>query len=172
MDAVKRKELIDLYKDGYRVVAEVLAGAPEEELEKQQELQPEIRRLEALRAELTALGHRMDDLRDVLTLSHRHAGANAAGGLVTDTRERLERVQLQHRTLRRLTGELEEDVTRRYNPTWGSVFKQGGSQSLFGSQVDSFACLYTSRVSNLLAYGNCHVFRVMSDPMVHEIQQS
>jgi hypothetical protein len=33
MDAAKRKELIALYKDGYRAVAEVMAGAPEDELD-------------------------------------------------------------------------------------------------------------------------------------------
>jgi hypothetical protein len=33
MDAAKRKELIDMYKDGYRMVAEAMAGAPEEELD-------------------------------------------------------------------------------------------------------------------------------------------
>ena len=140
----------------------------EEELETSQEVRGEIRRLEALRAELTALGHRMDDLRDVLTLAHRHAGAEATGSLVGDTRERLERVQLEHRTLRRLTGELEEEVTRRYNRTWGSVFKQGGSQSLFGSQVDDFSCIYTSRVANFAYYGTNHYFRVLHDPMAHD----
>ena len=140
----------------------------EEELETTQEVRGEIRRLEALRAELTALGHRMDDLRDVLTLSHHQGAAQPAGNLVTDTRERLERVQLEHRTLRRLTGELEEEVSRRYNPTWGSVFKQGGSQSLFGSQVDDFSCIYTSRVSNFAYYGTNHYFRVLHDPMAHD----
>ena len=140
----------------------------EEELERQVELQPQIRHLDALKGELSVMGHRMDDLRDVLTLSHRHAGGEANGGLVTDTRERLERVQLEHRTLRRLTGELEEEVTRRYNPTWGSVFKQGGSQSLFGSQVDDFSCIYTSRVANFAYYGTNHYFRVLHDPMAHD----
>jgi hypothetical protein len=33
MDATKRKELIDQYKDGYRVVTEALVGATDEELE-------------------------------------------------------------------------------------------------------------------------------------------
>jgi hypothetical protein len=33
MDAAKRKELIEMYKDGYRVVAEALAGAPDDELD-------------------------------------------------------------------------------------------------------------------------------------------
>jgi hypothetical protein len=33
MDAAKRKELIEMYKDGYRVVAEAMAGAPDDELD-------------------------------------------------------------------------------------------------------------------------------------------
>src|SRR6266850_694327 len=33
MDATKRKELIDQYKDGYRAVAEALVGATDEELD-------------------------------------------------------------------------------------------------------------------------------------------
>ena len=33
MDSGKRKELIDRYKDGYRVVAEAIVGAPDEELD-------------------------------------------------------------------------------------------------------------------------------------------
>ncbi|MQA29334.1 MAG: hypothetical protein GEU82_05760 [Luteitalea sp.] len=33
MDVAKRKELIAMYKDGYRVVAEALAGAPDQELD-------------------------------------------------------------------------------------------------------------------------------------------
>jgi 5'-nucleotidase len=77
-----------------------------------------------------------------------------------------------HEVLRRRASMIEEKIINEFNPYWGSVFKQGSSQSLFGSKVDAFACLYTSRVSNLLAYGNSHYFRVMSDPMTHEIQQS
>ena len=59
-------------------------------------------------------------------------------------------------------------MATRYNPTWGSVFKQGSSQSLFGSQVDDFSCIYTSRVANLAYYGTNHYFRVLTDPMPHE----
>ncbi len=33
MDKQTRKKLIDQYKDGYRVVAEAIAGAPDEELD-------------------------------------------------------------------------------------------------------------------------------------------
>ena len=63
---------------------------------------------------------------------------------------------------------LQERVSAAINPCWGSLFKQGSNKSLFGSQVDDFACIYTSRVSNLAYYGSNHYFRVLTDPMMHE----
>jgi 5'-nucleotidase len=139
----------------------------EEELEQQVELQPQIRHLQALKGELSAMGHRMDDLRDVLELYRRHLDG-AYGEPLVGTREELAGREEQHRTLRRRAAELEEQIATRYNPTWGSVFKQGGSQSIFGSQVDDFSCIYMSRVANLAYYGTNHYFRVLTDPMPHE----
>jgi 5'-nucleotidase len=113
----------------------------------------------------------MDDLRDVLTLSdrqHPEDGVEESQGMVHATRQRLEQLQQEHRTLRRRAGELEEQIATRYNPTWGSVFKQGASQSLFGSQVDDFSCIYTSRVANFAYYGTNHYFLVLKDPMAHD----
>ena len=143
----------------------------EEEIEKQQEQLPQLRHLDALRGELSTMGHKMDDLRDVLTLSdrqHPEDRGDEPEGLVQATRQRLEQLQQEHRTLRRRAGELEEQIATRYNPTWGSVFKQGASQSLFGSQVDDFSCIYTSRVANFAFYGTNHYFRVLKDPMAHD----
>jgi hypothetical protein len=141
----------------------------EEELEKHQEQLPQVRHLDALKEELSAMGHKMDDLRDVLTLFDRHPGEEPEGTRAAP-RQRLEQLQLEHRALRRRAGELEEQIATRYNPTWGSVFKQGGSQSLFGSQVDDFSCIYTSRVANFAYYGTSHYFRVLKDPMAHELE--
>jgi 5'-nucleotidase len=140
----------------------------EEELEQQAEIQPQIRHLDALRGELAAMGHQMDDLRDVLELYRRHLDPGAQGELLGATRQQLEELRQGHRLLRHRAGELEDAIAGRYNPTWGSVFKQGGSQSLFGSQVDDFSCIYTSRVANLAWYGTNHYFRVLTDPMPHD----
>jgi len=139
----------------------------EDELEKQQESQPQIRHLEALKGELSTMGHKMDDLRDVLLLASRNPGEQPPD-VAEATRLALEQLKQEHRTLRRRAAELEESIASRYNPTWGSVFKQGGSQSLFGSQVDDFSCIYTSRVSNFAYYGSSHYFRVLKDPMAHD----
>jgi alpha-ketoglutarate-dependent taurine dioxygenase len=113
------------------------------------------------------MGHKLDDLRDVLLLHGRNPGDQPAE-VADATRLALEQLKQEHRTLRRRAADIEEQIAMRYNPTWGSVFKQGGSQSLFGSQVDDFSCVYTSRVSNLAYYGSSHYFRVLKDPMAHD----
>jgi HAD superfamily 5'-nucleotidase-like hydrolase len=141
----------------------------EEELEKQQEQRAQLRHLDALKGELSTMGHKMDDLRDVLTLYEGNPGEDPEATQAA-ARLRLEQMQQEHRALRRRAGALEEEIATRYNPTWGSVFKQGGSQSLFGSQVDDFSCIYTSRVANFAYYGTNHYFRVLKDPMAHDLE--
>jgi 5'-nucleotidase len=63
-----------------------------------------------------------------------------------------------------LTGE----VDRLFNPFWGSVFKEGQENSRFGRQVEYYACLYTSRVSNFLFYSPQQYFRAPRHWMAHE----
>ena len=43
-----------------------------------------------------------------------------------------------------------KDVDAAFNPYWGSSFAERHDTSRFGAQVESFACIYTSRVSNFL----------------------
>ncbi len=143
----------------------------EDELTRLNEIGPQTRHLNAIKEELSDMGQRMDDLRDVLTLYEQLRAQNQAvvePAVVDEARQRLAKLEAEHRALRHRAAELQEDTAMRLNPTWGSVFKQGGSQSLFGAQVEDFACLYTSRVSNFAYYGTNHYFRVLRDPMVHE----
>ena len=76
------------------------------------------------------------------------ARAELLGEAVRASRQRHERLRrhLDHtidrlRTLRRETGSA-------FNPYWGSVFSERDDTSLFGAQVENYACVYTSRVSN------------------------
>jgi hypothetical protein len=57
--------------------------------------------------------------------------------------------------LRQYEDETEERLTRRtqqvdeaFNPYWGSSFAERHNTSRFGVQVEDYACVYTSRVSN------------------------
>jgi len=64
---------------------------------------------------------------------------------------------------------MERRIDLRFHPYWGSLLKEGAEQSSFGKQVDEYACLYTSRVSNFLAYSPQQTFRSPRDVMAHEI---
>lgn len=64
---------------------------------------------------------------------------------------------------------LESEIESVYNLNWGLLFKCGNFNSRFGDQVKDFACIYTSRVSNLHAYENGKYFRSPMELMPHEI---
>ena len=42
-----------------------------------------------------------------------------------------------------------QEVDEAFNPYWGSSFSERYDTSRFGAQVENYACIYTSRVSNL-----------------------
>jgi HAD superfamily 5'-nucleotidase-like hydrolase len=74
--------------------------------------------------------------------------------------------------MKNASGELErldDDVDRAFNPYWGAIFREGTENSRFGEQVEDYACLYTSRVSNFLAYSPLRYFRSPRDHMPHEL---
>jgi hypothetical protein len=47
--------------------------------------------------------------------------------------------------------------------------KAGGEPSSFGAQVETYACLYTARVSNLISYSPHHYFRGPRERLPHEL---
>jgi len=63
---------------------------------------------------------------------------------------------------------IERRINLRFHPYWGSLLKEGNEQSSFGKQVDDYACVYTSRVSNFLSYSPQQSFRSPRDVMAHE----
>jgi len=64
--------------------------------------------------------------------------------------------------------ELTARIERHHNPRWGQLLKERHKHSLFGSQVGSYACLYTSRVANFAAYSPDHDFQPPRDMLPHE----
>lgn len=63
---------------------------------------------------------------------------------------------------------LTEQIDRHFNPRWGQLLNERHKHSLFGNQMKSYACLYTSRVSNLAAYSPRHSFKPPRDLLPHE----
>ena len=64
---------------------------------------------------------------------------------------------------------VERDLGQRHNPYWGLIFKMHNKNSVFGEQVEDYACLYTSRVANFANYSPLHYFRAPRQPMPHEM---
>ncbi len=64
---------------------------------------------------------------------------------------------------------IERHVDQRFHPFWGSLLKEENEQSSFGAQVEEYACVYTSRVSNFLFYSPQQYFRSPRDEMAHEL---
>jgi HAD superfamily 5'-nucleotidase-like hydrolase len=56
----------------------------------------------------------------------------------------------------------------KFHPIWGQVFKVGYQNSRFAQQVQTYSCLYTSKVSNLGLVSPEINFRTQEDLMPHD----
>jgi 5'-nucleotidase len=81
----------------------------------------------------------------------------------------IERIRTALRELEEESRDRARRVDATFHPFWGSIFKLGVELSSFGDQVENYACLYTTRVSNFLWYSPLHFFRSPRDFMPHEI---
>jgi 5'-nucleotidase len=110
-------------------------------------------------------------------MDHAHHGVNGqkTNGYVEAEAERLRIKRAIDRVrgrLRHLEAELqasERRIDQRFHPYWGSLLKEENDQSSFGAQVEEYACLYTSRVSDFLLYSPQQFFRSPRDEMAHEL---
>ncbi|HEX3478003.1 MAG TPA: HAD-IG family 5'-nucleotidase [Kofleriaceae bacterium] len=85
------------------------------------------------------------------------------------TRESLDALRDRAELMDAEVDSLEDRVDRAYNPHWGSCLREGNENSRFGEQVNDYADLYTSRVSNFGPYSPLRYFRAPRRPMPHEI---
>jgi HAD superfamily 5'-nucleotidase-like hydrolase len=142
----------------------------EDEIRQRADLAARIEEGIALRHRLAELGHQMDHLRDLLLVNETSSKPSRERSEQFDRiQHRLESVTSEHRQLLGREARWSEKLDASFNPYWGSFFKQGTSKTRFASQLEAYACLYTSRVSNFAFYGSHRYFRVPWDPMMHEL---
>jgi HAD superfamily 5'-nucleotidase-like hydrolase len=84
-------------------------------------------------------------------------------------RRSIDRLRAQLKELDAEREALHDALDEAFHPFWGSVFKAGNEVSSFGSQIEQYACLYTSRASNLAEYSPMHYFQSPRHRMPHEI---
>lgn len=121
---------------------------------------------------LEGLAERSAILEDEVSALRRALNGSGGGSRKDEGRRALvARLDERRRDLKTTTDELERlesHIDRSYNRYWGSVFREGDELSRFGRQVEEFACIYTSRVSNLLYYSPTQYFRSPRHWMPHE----
>jgi len=81
----------------------------------------------------------------------------------------LERIRGLLKQVEAELGGLSRRIDARFHPFWGSLLKEANEESIFGAQVEEYASVYTSRVSNFLAYSPQQFFRSPRDVMPHEV---
>lgn len=124
-----------LVRELEREVAESVAAGGQQE------------QLDALMAEKAALEYEHAHARlAAQRLQHGHRPATEGAALearLSELRLRLERLDQEIAPLAAALGRL-------FNPTWGPLMRTGGEKSHLAWQVERFADVYTSRVSNFL----------------------
>lgn len=84
-------------------------------------------------------------------------------------KEKLDRLRAELRDTLARVEQLEALIDRQFHSWWGPLFKEGHENSKFGEQVEDYACVYTGRVSNFLAYSPLAYLRAAREYLPHEL---
>lgn len=60
------------------------------------------------------------------------------------------------------------ETQKSFNPHWGETMRAGAEESYFASQVERYACIYMSRLHDLLDYSPRTYFRAFRRELPHE----
>jgi 5'-nucleotidase len=144
----------------------------EHEVTTHDRIRAELKRLDQLDAELIHLDSELNErqiaMRTLQKLSDQGERAERLPAAKRAVKEAIEKLRhdlraatTQHRTV-------EAQIDYAFNPHWGPLFREGYEVSKFGEQVEAYACVYTSRVSNFRFYSPMQYFRGPRDRMPHE----
>ncbi|WZZ05795.1 hypothetical protein YC2023_091716 [Brassica napus] len=136
------------------------------ELEKEVELLWELR---DMRKKLILMRNERDSVEDKIhhlnwSLKFEDVNENDKQEMLSalsDLESKRDQVRLSHQQAQR-------ENHQKFHKVWGQLMKTGYQSSRFANQVERFACLYTSQVSNLLLYSPDKYYRPSEDFMSHE----
>ncbi|CAD7844578.1 hypothetical protein S1OALGB6SA_1974 [Olavius algarvensis spirochete endosymbiont] len=64
-----------------------------------------------------------------------------------------------------------DNLKPHFNPYWGEIFRAGIEESRYAEQVEKYACIYMTKVSDLFEYSPRTYFRPIRRLLAHEIIQ-
>ncbi|MDD0852009.1 HAD-IG family 5'-nucleotidase [Halobacteriovorax sp. GB3] len=68
--------------------------------------------------------------------------------------------------------ELLEEFKSHFNPYWGEMMRAGLEESRIADQVEKYACIYMTKVTDLLEYSPRTYFRPIKRTLAHEIEDT
>ncbi|XP_009588769.1 uncharacterized protein LOC107800665 isoform X2 [Nicotiana tabacum] len=80
----------------------------------------------------------------------------------------LDKLKSQSEEVRLSHQQAQRECHQKFHNVWGQLMKTGYQNSRFAHQVERFACLYTSQVTNLSLYSPDKYYRPSEDFMPHE----
>ncbi|KAK7321757.1 hypothetical protein VNO77_32672 [Canavalia gladiata] len=83
-------------------------------------------------------------------------------------KSKLDKLKLERERVRLSHQEAQRKLHQKFHEPWGQLMKTGYQNSRFAHQVERFACLYTSQVSNLALSSADKYYRPSEDFMQHE----
>ena len=84
-----------------------------------------------------------------------------------DARSRYDRLREHEEAVYEVLQKRNLEVDSAFNPYWGSIFAERLDASMFGAQLEHYACLYTGRVSNFLYVSMERYFHAPHGDMPH-----
>ncbi|XP_051139741.1 uncharacterized protein LOC127257389 isoform X2 [Andrographis paniculata] len=81
---------------------------------------------------------------------------------------KLDKLKAQQEDVRLSHQQAQREWHQMFHKVWGQLMKTGYQNSRFAHQVERFACLYTSQVTNLSLYSPDKYYRPSEDFMPHE----
>ena len=114
------------------------------------------KRIGALRQLRDELGIYADQLRENPRLSR------------TEVEESLQEIDREEHALKEKLQELAARWHGAFHPVWGAMFNAGYQDSRFAFYVNNYACLYTSRATNLGLASAARSFRTTMEALPHD----
>ena len=115
----------------------------------------------SLRREQFALQNQLDSFDDVYVVP-----SSASPAMLQE-----EALRMRLKDLKVLLKQQLAEMNTMYHPRWGQLFKAGLQDSRFAKQIMDYACLYTSRASNLGSASPKRPYRPARDMLPHDIDR-
>ena len=68
-----------------------------------------------------------------------------------------------------IISELLDQHKKFFNPYWGEMMRAGLEESRFADQVEKYACIYMTKVADLISYSPRTYFRPFRRTLPHEL---